>query len=149
MRKAIKIIIPIVWIVLIIAIHFCFLIYQVNGDSMKPNLHNGEFGIAVRTTISQIDRFNVVIIKTQERYIIKRVIGMPGDTICFADGKLYINDEETDDKYANGSTDNFYIELGKDEYFCMGDNREHSTDSRWYGPFTKDDIKAVIIQKDN
>lgn len=147
MRKAMRFIVPAVWIVLMIAIHLCFLVYKVNGDSMNPNLHNGEYGVAVRTTISQVDRFNVVIISTPEKYIIKRVIGLPGDTVCYADGKLFINDEEVNDKWANGTTEDFYIELGNNEYFCLGDNREHSTDSRWYGPFTKHDIKAVIIER--
>ena len=147
-KKIINIVVPILCIGLAILIHCFFLVYKVNGDSMNPSLHNGDFGVAVKTTISQIDRFNVVIIDTPDKYIIKRVIGLPGETIRYIDGKLYVNDEEVDDKYGNGHTDNFTIRLGSGQYWCLGDNREHSTDSRWYGPFDKSSIMAVIIEKE-
>lgn len=149
MKKAIKLFIPILWIVLLVALHYSFLVYQVNGDSMTPNFYNGEYGIAVKTTISQIERFNVVIIDTEDKYIIKRVIGLPGDKISYINGKLFINDEEIEDKFGNGQTYDFSIELKNNEYFCLGDNREHSSDSRWYGPFKKTDIKAVVIDGGN
>ena len=77
-------------ITLLIALLFRFtvLIYIVNGESMYPTLHDKELGIALRTTVSDIDRYDIVVIKQDNRYLIKRVIGLPGETIKYEDNKF-------------------------------------------------------------
>ena len=117
----------------------------VNGHSMDPTLANQENLIMDKLSYHFTDpkRFDIVIFPGPEEggehpYYIKRVIGLPGETVQIIDGKVYINGEElTDDVY--GITD--YIEepgiaaepltLGEDEYFCLGDNRPVCYDSRY------------------
>lgn len=128
----------------------------VNGHSMDPTLANQENLIMDKLSYHFTDpkRFDIVIFPGPEEggehpYYIKRVIGLPGETVQIIDGKVYINGEElTDDVY--GITD--YIEepgiaaepltLGEDEYFCLGDNRPVSYDSRYeaVGPVHRSEI---------
>ncbi|MEE8808037.1 MAG: signal peptidase I [Lactimicrobium sp.] len=132
---------------------------QVIGSSMFPTLQNGELGFSnvVGTKLGHIKRFDVVIIYLEEKkeYLVKRVIGMPGETVSYQDGQLYINGEAVDEPFLDQAyvaqygdsfmSDVAEITLGDDEYFCLGDNRPHSTDSRFYGPFKKSDIVAKGI----
>lgn len=131
-------------VVLLLLSHFCFLVYQVNGESMQPTLEDGNLGVALRTTIKKPERFDIVVVSTSDKYLIKRVIGMPGEHIQYKDNTLYINGKLYKDDYMFGDTTDFEVQLD-DEYFCLGDNRLHSTDSRWYGPFDKKDIIAVVV----
>lgn len=140
---------------------------RVEGSSMVPTLHDGELGFSniFSVKIGDINRFDIVIvyIEQTDKYIVKRVIGMPGDTISFENDILYINGVETaqpflDTDYVNSykasNNDSVFthdvnpVTLGSEEYFLMGDNRPYSTDSRVYGPFHKSEIKskdALII----
>lgn len=132
----------------------------VNGHSMDPTLANSENLIMDKLSYHFTDpkRFDIVIFPGPEEggehpYYIKRVIGLPGETVQIIDGKVYINGEElTDDVY--GITD--YIDdpgiaaepltLGDDEYFCLGDNRPVSYDSRYeaVGPVHRSEIIGKV-----
>lgn len=132
----------------------------VNGHSMDPTLANQENLIMDKLSYHFTDpkQFDIVIFPGPEEggehpYYIKRVIGLPGETVQIIDGKVYINGEElTDDVY--GITD--YIEepgiaaepltLGEDEYFCLGDNRPVSYDSRYeaVGPVHRSEIIGKV-----
>jgi signal peptidase I len=137
-----------------------FRIVKVNGSSMYPTLQDGQLRIVnqLAAKTGHIHRFDIVVIKVTDtdgtrKRIIKRVIGMPGETVSYTDGQLYINGEAMDEPFLdedyvasyNGSfmSDVEEITLGDDEYYCLGDNRPHSSDSRYYGPFKKDQITAV------
>ena len=106
---------------------------RVDGDSMYPTLHNNAIGFSNILTyrMQGLKRFDIAIIYVPEKkeYLVKRVIGLPGETI------------------ANGSfTQDFGpVTLADDEYFMLGDNRPYSSDSRWYGPFKKEQIKAKDV----
>lgn len=145
MRNLKKYIFPLCLIIVVVIFHCFFLIYQVHGDSMDPTLKDKNFGIAVRTNVASIDRFDIVIIDYYNKNLVKRVIGLPGETIEFVDSVLYINGEPIEEDFTAGITNNFKVTLDENEYYCLGDNREHSSDSRVYGPFTKKQIKAVLI----
>lgn len=140
----------IVYIAVICLVVFIILRYVgqrtvVNGDSMEATLSDGENLIMDKLSyhFSNPKRFDIVIFPGPEEngespYYIKRVIGLPGETIQIIDGKVYIDDEElTEDVY--GITDYIdyagiaekAINLGEDEYFCLGDNRPVSYDSRY------------------
>ena len=136
-------------IIILIAIYFSLSIkfYLVLGESMEPTLHNLDTGAAVRTTIVSPERFDIAIIEQDNKLLIKRVIGLPGEKVEYQNGILLINDTIIEDAYGVGMTYDFDIQLSENEYFCLGDNREHSSDSRVYGPFNIKDIKAISINK--
>ncbi len=145
----------------LLLIHFVIRPVQVEGSSMYPTLQNRAIGVSnlLGYRMDGIKRFDIVIIYEEEsdKYLVKRAIGLPGETISFKNGKLYINGEKTPEDFLNSSYKDSYngvftddmeeITLGEDEYFCMGDNRPHSTDSRYYGPFKRDKIisKGIMI----
>ena len=130
---------------------------QVSGTSMSPTLHDKDFGISSIWTKNTegIERFDIVIVRVEDEYWVKRVIGLPGETISCKDNQVYVNSEPIDETYLDeeyiqeeinehGAFTHDFIEitLGDDEVFLMGDNRVHSLDSRIVGPFKISDIKA-------
>lgn len=118
---------------------------RVNGPSMEPTLKHGEFMILNKLDMRKngIDRFDVVVFKSHGAYLIKRVIGLPGETLYYKDDQLYINSKKVDDKYSRGLTGKIItFKLEDDEYFVLGDNRPLSQDSRMLGPIHKLDIKG-------
>jgi signal peptidase I len=153
--------IVIIMVVIFVVMHYIVRPIEVIGSSMYPTLEDKEYGISnvIGTKLNHIERFDIVIVYIEEKdeYIVKRVIGMPGETVSYSDGQLYINGEPMDEPFLdedyvasyNGSfmTDVEPITLGDDEYYCLGDNRPHSTDSRYYGPFKKENIiaKGVLV----
>ena len=96
-------ILPYVIIVLIVVLirTFLFTPIKVNGTSMVDTLHNGDTMILnkIGVKVTDIKRFQIVVIKTSDSYLIKRVIGLPGETIKYNNGKLYINGKVIKDKY--------------------------------------------------
>lgn len=118
-----------------------FVTTLVSGKSMEPNFKENQ--IVMMHIFLDLDRFDCVMIKS-EKQLFKRVIGLPGETVEYKDNKLYINGVEIEDKYAQGKTENFKVILAENEYFCMGDNREISKDSRALGPFKREQIKAKM-----
>lgn len=133
-------------------VNFFFKPVQVNGTSMYPTLVDGEVGIVniIDRKIEGLKRFDIVVIKLDDKYIIKRVIGLPGETVSYREGKLYINDKKMNETFLNTSYAKEYdgtfmediepITLSDDEYYCLGDNRPNSADSRVYGPFHSSQI---------
>lgn len=123
--------------------------FVVSGASMEPNFHTNEYLIVDQLTyeLSHPDRGEVIVFHyplIPSRFFIKRVIGLPGETIKISDGKVHIKEVDApdfytlDELYINVETDgNEEITLSKDEYFVMGDNRPASLDSRSWGPLNK------------
>ncbi|MEA5026280.1 Signal peptidase I T [bioreactor metagenome] len=136
---------------------------RVYGSSMYPTLHDGDTGFSsiISLKIATIKRFDIVVVDldSANEHLVKRIIGLPNEQVCYQDDKLYIDgayveesflDEDYTDTYDNGSnfTKSFgCVVLGADEYFVMGDNRPYSSDSRYYGTFTEDQIisKGVFV----
>lgn len=134
---------------------------RVDGDSMYPTLHNNAIGFSNILTyrMQGLERFDVAIIYVPEKkeYLVKRVIGLPQETIQYIDDQLYVNGEPVAEEFfdeaykksqsQNGSftADFGPVTLGEDEYFMMGDNRPYSSDSRRYGPFKVQQIKSKNV----
>ena len=96
--------------------------------------------------LGHINRFDIVVLKIdgREDNLIKRIIGLPGETVEIKDNDIYINDKKLEDKYGYGVTYNIdKVTLKKDEYFILGDNRKISLDSRVFGTIHKDEIKGT------
>ena len=130
-------------IIIIIRIFFYSPI-RVNGSSMYPTLQDKEFMILNKIGLQKgINRFDIVVVESSGKYIIKRVIGLPGESVMYSDNKLYINGKVIEDNYSKSETENFENVILKDnEYFVMGDNREVSKDSRVIGPVNIKNIKG-------
>ncbi|MDD2505355.1 MAG: signal peptidase I [Bacilli bacterium] len=138
---------PYIIIILIIIIIRTFIAtpIRVNGTSMETTLHNGETMILNKLGMktSGINRWDIIVLETDSGHLIKRVIGMPGESIKYLDGILYIDNQEIEDNYSLTTTDDFEeVIIGQNEYFVMGDNRYLSQDSRVIGPVKKEDIKG-------
>lgn len=124
----------------------------IRGKSMNPTLQNFDFAIANRLSLvlgGSIDRFDVVVAQSEQGEIVKRVVGIPGDTISYINGVLTVNGTKIEEDYIiedphrhHADMDVIEEKLGVDEYFLMGDNRVNSSDSRIYGPFHRSDIIA-------
>ncbi len=124
----------------------------VEGSSMNPILQSNDFGYSfVVTRNLGIERFDIAVISLDgdrdSKLLVKRVIGLPGDTVEYQHNHLYINGEYFEEPFLGDLTvtDDFSITLGEDEYFCMGDNRSVSRDSRFYGPFHKENIVSTHL----
>lgn len=144
---------------------------SVTRGSMMPNYYEGDDVFVLHS--SNYNRFDVVIVLAEEssynpltdmytsnQYYIKRLIGLPGETITIKDGFIYIDGMMLDDPttlmvgagtYCDIQTNSPIEEctwtLGEDEYFLIGDNREASLDSRRLGPFKKEDLYGKVILK--
>ncbi len=131
-------------------------ITQVVGNSMSPNYQNGEILVLnkFKYRFFKIKRGDIVSLKyANTKYLIKRVIGLPGDTIYIKNNILYINNQEYKEDYIKGLnyddfnlTDLGYTTIPENMYFVLGDNRSDSIDSREIGLVKKEDIigKASI-----
>lgn len=136
---------------------FVFDPVKVDGPSMDTTLSTGEIMILNKFKYrkSDIQRYDIVVIKIDNKKIIKRVIGLPNETIYIKDNKVYANDVELDNSFASTKTEDFELsEIGLvkvpgDSYFVLGDNRMISLDSRYteVGTIKKNQIlgKASII----
>lgn len=156
-------------IICVICVFICttvlFKPVRVEGDSMKPTLLDGEYGLSNVFSVlnGDINRFDVVVVKSKndDNLWVKRVIGLPNETIEYREGKLYIDGayvEETflDEAYVlemtNGNADLFTadfgpIKVGENQVFLVGDNRGVSLDSRMVGCFEMKSLvsKSVFI----
>ncbi|MDD2181541.1 MAG: signal peptidase I [Bacilli bacterium] len=139
----------IIAVVLFIVIYVCTL-QQVVGPSMEPNLNNQDILLLNKLVFKFRDpaRFEVITFQyDNKQYLIKRVIGLPGENIVYKDNSLYIDDKLHEEPFlANLVTEDFsladlgYITIPKDMYLVLGDNREDSLDSRKFGLITKKDM---------
>ncbi len=132
----------IIIIIVILIRTYLFTPIRVNGTSMYPTLKQNDLMILNKIGLSKgINRWDIVVVKEDNKYIIKRVIALPGESVAYIDGKLYINKKQVDDNYSLSNTKDFNeIYLKDSEYFVMGDNRAVSADSRSIGPVTKEQI---------
>lgn len=143
-----KELLPYVLIILVVVLIRTFIItpVTVDGPSMNETLHNGEI-LFLKKFDKSYDRNDVVVfIKRgkQDEKLIKRVLALPGEKIKCVSGIIYVNNEEIDDSHAYGKTADFSeVTLDEDEYFLVGDNREVSYDSRYFGPVKKENIQGV------
>ena len=140
LQESIKWFVDIVFVVCLayMAATFFFDRVTVIGHSMENVLENGDKVLIDKASyeVSEPKRFDVVVFeRDNEKYYIKRIIGLPGEKILIKDGNIYINGEKLKDDVVKGIIYNAgvaenEITLAKGEYFVLGDNRNNSEDSR-------------------
>jgi len=152
--------------VFVIALSIFLIIYltlvqphQVNGQSMVPNFQSGEYVLTDKVSYKFREPApgEVIVFHAPDAAhcpkgtgcdFIKRVLGVPGDTIAVQDNHIIVNGVPLEEDYIPADfktlpgafTQNRTITLSTDEYFACGDNRPYSSDSRQWGPITKKDI---------
>ena len=143
MKEKIKPLLPYIIIIAVVLFIKAFIVtpIKVNGESMYPTLEEGDIMILNKTAyyFNKPKRFDIVVVDMPDEYLIKRVIGLPGEQIEYKDNTLYVDGKKVKENFEHGKTDDFNIkELGSDTvpegyYLVMGDNRGNSLDSRELG----------------
>lgn len=133
--------------------------HQVNGQSMVPTFESGEYVLTDKVSyrVGEPQRGDIVVFHAPEAAncpmgtgcdFIKRIIAMPGETLELKDNAFYVNGEKLEEPYIPSDfetepgafTRDRVIELNANEYFVSGDNRPYSSDSRSWGPISKQAI---------
>ena len=140
----------------------CYDEILVSGNSMETTLHNGDFGLmkTTKSAINNIKRFDIVIVEvdndtSNKHDIIKRVIGLPGEKIKIEEnGDILINGSVIEEPFLTANKSSTYkpnsyaclneYEIPNDAFFCLGDNRGASADSRSRGALSKDNVLGVL-----
>ena len=133
-------------------------VYVVEGTSMEPTYPPGAhlYGTSISTPL---DRGDVVLLNDgNEDYAVKRIVGLPGETVQLWRGQVFINRQMLVEPYLPKHTYTYPVErarrgatfiLGEGEYFVLGDNRLYSSDSRAYGPVRRKQIKRRVPLPDD
>lgn len=128
-------------------------------SSMNPTLNEGQRLLISRISYlsSEPQRGNIVVFEAPGQQgdsppLIKRLIGLPGETLEFRSQTVYINGDPLDEPYLNEACSPINCEdstwqLGGGEYFMMGDNRNHSRDSRAFGPVSRDHLVGRAVAR--
>jgi signal peptidase I len=138
--------------VFVIVYLFLFAPHQVKGNSMYPNFHDGDYLLTDKISYRLTEpKYGEVVVftapKNKEYDYIKRLIGLPNDTIEICQGRVLVNGQVLTEKYLPADFKTLpglfakecqNMAVGKNEYFTLGDNRSHSSDSREWGMVPRD-----------
>ena len=125
---------------------------QVEGVSMSPSINDNDRVIICRFAAytGMYEKGDLVVFDDEDysQNMIKRIIAVEGDTLHIADGKVYVNGEELEEDYAEGYTEgDMYMVIPQGCVFVMGDNREKSIDSRYFGVVSTDNIYGRVLMR--
>jgi signal peptidase I len=134
-------------LVIFFMIRFAIENYRIEGESMEPNFHNGQFLLVnkIQYLLQSPQRGDVVIFRyplNEKKNFIKRVIGLPGEKVEIRAGKIFVNGVRVPEPYPFNFADYDYgpVTVGPDEYFVLGDNRPYSSDSHSWGMVPTKDL---------
>ena len=137
--------------------HFFLQSVTVVGRSMVPTLADSQRYLLNRWIfyVRPPHRTEIVVLHDliDNGFSVKRVIGMPGDSIYLKNGKVYLNGQQLEEPYLADGMPTFtystfkeqFFKCGRDQYFVLGDNRMNSADSRTYGPVPRRNILGLIV----
>lgn len=142
-------------IAILFVIQYVFSITKVVGSSMTPTLKDEEILILNKWKyrFGKVKRGDIISLKYADtKYLIKRVIGLPGDSVEIKNNIVYLNGEQLKEEYIkeNMQYNDFslkelgYLTIPENQYFVLGDNRENSLDSREIGLIKKEDIIGKV-----
>lgn len=140
-------------VVLFVGINAVSARVRVDGTSMVPTLQDGEFVLVNKLSykLGDVSRGDIIVFHypvNPDEDLIKRVIGLPGDTVKVQDGQVYVNNMPLTETYiAAAPTYSSEWQVPEDNYFVLGDNRNNSSDSHSWGLLPSEKIvgKAVVI----
>ncbi|MEK9167524.1 MAG: signal peptidase I, partial [Patescibacteria group bacterium] len=135
--------------------------FIVEGSSMEPDFHNGEYLLIEKLGyhLHKPARGDVIVFEnpnnTDVNYI-KRIVGLPGETVRIFENQVYVNGKKLNENYLSPDEKTivsqspetpYEVALNSEQYFVMGDNRQHSSDSREWGPLGKNFIigKSALV----
>ena len=122
---------------------------KVAGVAMEPNFHDGQIVEVEEVTVEDLQRGDVILFTVQDgKQYLKRLIGLPGETVEIRAGKVYINGEVLDEPYIKEpAPSNLPVRIVEaDRYFVLGDNRNNSADSRAFGSIPSESILGRVKQ---
>lgn len=145
----------IIIIVIVLGISFFFKPIIVKGESMVPTLENKDYLVINRQAykFGEPERGDIVVFPHEEstgedRLYIKRVVALPGDHLVIKNGSVYRNGTKLTESYIQSGAvtegDIDYV-IPKGEIFVMGDNRENSSDSRYFGTVSIEDVTGEVV----
>ncbi len=150
-KKTLKTIIPYIVIILFVVIIRSFIItpIQVDGMSMYSTLSDNEI-LILKKFDKDYKRFDIIVFDYDGKKLIKRIVGLPGETLEYKNNKLYINGKYIKEKFLDSYSKTYdfklenigYTKIPDNTYFVMGDNRTNSTDSRIIGTISKNKING-------
>lgn len=121
---------------------------RMTGNSMEPNFSDGQTILAEPVNdVSSIQRGDVIIFTQDGAMMVKRLIGLPGETIEIRQGSILINGQVYDEPYKviAANYEQEPIKLGADEFYVLGDNRNESSDSHNFGPVPGKTINKRVV----
>lgn len=149
-------------IVFLLFVYFLFILSDytftvVKGKSMSPTFNEGDRIIIKRVNMNEIRRFDIIVFKDSEenKYYIKRVIGLPGDNIIIRNhNEIFVNNHKIKNLTINKDVEyDLYMfsqfvdfkefEIPKGEFFVLGDNRDNSKDSRQMGTISFEQVEGI------
>lgn len=142
-------------VIIVGVVNFVLPRYRVDGSSMEPNLQDDKMllGSPIEYWMSDPQRGDVVVLQSPDPNdpvrVVKRVIGLPGELITFERRRLYVDGREIAEPYLGEVCQPYACmdgqwQLGDDEFFVLGDNRNHSKDSRDYGAVPREHIQSKV-----
>lgn len=128
--------------------------HKVSGNSMLPTLHSGDYILTDKLSyrFGSPKQGDIIVLKNprdESQDFIKRIIAIPGDTVKIEGGQVFVNDKAVAEKYLPNDFktrsglflgEGQDVKAGSNQYFVLGDNRNHSSDSREWGGITREEI---------
>ncbi len=154
----------IAWLVLVVLLHTVFHLYSIPTGAMEPTIHVGDHVIAKRA--HEIARGDIIVFKyplQQDTMFVKRAVAIPGDTVEIRAKHLFVNGREVNEPFATHLDEQVFpkneglpepyrsrdyygpLTVPADEYFMLGDNRDRSSDSRYWGCVPRSLITGIAI----
>lgn len=143
-----------VFVIAVLLVIYVIGFHQIIGPSMNPLLKENDVTLVNKFIyhFRDIKRSEVVVLKQDEKTMVKRIIGLPGESIKYDDNKLYVNDIIVEEAYLKDTTtydfnlsELNYEKIPEDLYLVLGDNRLDSDDSRTFGLVKKEKIMGKVI----
>lgn len=123
----------------------------VNGTSMLPMYYEGDVLLVKTLGEPQLDRYDIVVANVERKKVLKRVIGLPGETLKIENGYVYVDGERLEDdidiRMEEAGVLQEELKIATNEYVLLGDNRNGSLDSREWGAISQEQIVGNVVMK--